>query len=128
MTGIAFSPPISVYTREQAIEAGVLVDARAGELADVTRQHFGPDMPVVMTAGVFQLIKRAVEHPRWHNDWNGVWHDILSISRLTMRRSMQAGDRRRFIVVITGTGRVRNHELHVAFDGEALTYMLPGED
>lgn len=116
---------ISVYTREQALEDGVLVDARIGEFAGLS--PVPAPVPVVMTRALFELIRRAVEHPRWANDYRGVWHDVLWMSRGAVRLAVERG-RAEFQVIITGTGRQRLHTLAVAFDGEAFTFMLEGED
>lgn len=126
-----FGPPISVYTREQAIDDGILVDARAGAFADMTRQHRVSRAPggVFMTASLFGLIERAVKAPRWLNDFRGVWHDVLTMADW-YRAPLRAVDRGRatFRVKITGTGRRSLHTLAVAWDGEAFTFMLPKED
>ena len=121
---------ISVYTRAQAIADGVLADASTGDLADVTRQHF-PGVHVAMTATVFALIEQAVASPKHANDWHGVWHDILWMSRVSPVQVWQGG--RLFRVIITGTGRKRLHTLkaiqHPDETGRpSLTIMLPDED
>lgn len=123
-----FGEPISVYTREQAIEDGVLVDAAVGDFAEVTEQHFGRDRGgVVMTAALFALIERAVNNKRAHNDFKGVWHDVLFMGRPAAVHAIQTGAIAGFKVIITGTGRKRLHMIYVAFDGEALTYGLQGD-
>lgn len=134
-----FGPPISVYTREQALEDGVLVDARAGDFAEVTAQYFPPAAgPVVMTRELFELIRRAVENERHCNDYAGVWHDVLWMSRGVVRVllgcSRAAVELGRplppplpFRVIITGAGRRRYHDLQVSID-EALTFAVFGED
>jgi len=120
---------ISTYTRRQAIEDGVLVDASVGDLAEVSRQHY--KHPVAMTAAVWGLIDRAVKHPKHCNDYKGVWHDILWMSRVCPTKKWATG--RLFLVIITGVGRKRNHTLKIECgpgdDGEpVLTIMLPEED
>ncbi len=121
---------ISVYTRAQAIADGVLADASTGDLAEVTRQHF-PAVHVAMTAAVFALIEQAVTSPKHSNDWRGVWHDILHMSRACPLRVWQGG--RLFRVIITGTGRKRLHTLKAVSHPDetgrpCLTIMLPEED
>jgi len=118
-----FGEPIHVYTREQAIEDGVLVDAKVGDFAEVTAQHFGADAgEVVMTASLFGLIERAVKNERHCNDFKGVWHDVLFMGRGAAVNAIKTGQTSGFQVIITGTGRKRIHTVYVAFDGEALTY------
>lgn len=125
---------ISVYTRAQAIADGVLVDARTGDLEDVSRQL--GTTPVVMTAALFSLIQKAVENKKHMNDWRGVWHDILWMSSGARRRLAARFDGSEitglFVVIITGTGRVRNHTLNVGLSLDETgrpcwTYMLATE-
>ena len=116
---------ISSYSRDDAIADGTLVSADTGDLDEVTRQHFG-GARVAMTPPVFALIEKAVAHPRWLNDWRGVWHDICGMSRLKNREGL-------FLVIITGTGRRRNHVLKRVdcpdMDGTpTVTFMLRDED
>ena len=116
---------ISTYTRDEAIGDGVLVSADIGDLEEVTRHHF-PQARVAMTPALFALIKKAVDHPRWLNDWRGVWHDITGMSRWRNRDGL-------FRVIITGTGRRRNYILKRVdcpdTDGvRTVTFMLRDED
>ena len=125
-----FGEVISSYSREQAIEDGVLVDGMVGDLAEVSRQHF--KYPVAMTAAVFELMEKAVNHPKWCNDFRGVWHDILWMSKMAKIRRIDA-TQHLFRVIITGTGRKRYHTLkivcHAGDNAEpVLTVMLPDED
>ena len=118
------------YTRAQAIEDGVLIDANIGDLAEVTRQHYR--CPVAMTASVFAMIEKAVNHPKHCNDWRGVWHDILLMSRRNIIRRFDATCHL-FQVTITGTGRRKLHTLkamcHPGDNAEpVITIMLPEED
>ena len=119
---------ISRYTREDGLAYGVLVDGQVGDFAEVSRQHFG-DKPVAMTAAVFSLIKRAVENQKWLNDYKGVWHDVLSMMAFYVRANVNArGNTVVFKVIITGTGRTRNHWLKATVDAEGLLISLPNED
>ena len=125
-----FGEAIYAYSRAQAIEDGVLIDATIGDLAEVSRQHF--KYPVAMTAAVFALMEKAVNHPRWCNDFKGVWHDILWMSKMGMMMRRDA-TQHLFRVIITGTGRRRNHTLKIVCGpGDntepVLTVMLPEED
>ncbi|MBN2209824.1 MAG: hypothetical protein JW709_00365 [Sedimentisphaerales bacterium] len=120
---------IYAYTRAQAIEDGVLIDATQGDFADISRQHY--KYPIAMTTAVYALIEKAVHHPRWCNDVKGVWHDILWMSRVAARSLDEST--RLFQVIITGTGRKRTHTLKIVCgpgdEGEpVLTVMLPNED
>ena len=125
-----FGDPISVYTRAQAIEDGILVDATIGDLAEVSRQHF--KYPIAMTAAVFGLMEKAVNHPKHCNDYKGVWHDICWMAIHNTKRRFDPTTHL-FEVIITGTGRKRLHMLKmVCGPGDnaepVLTIMLPEED
>ena len=125
-----YGEPIYVYTRAQAIEDGVLIDASACDLADLTREHY--KYPVAMTAAVWALIEKAVAHPKYCNDLEGVWHDVLWMSRKNITRRFDATSHL-FAVIITGTGRRRKHTLKAVCgpgdDAEpVVTIMLPDED
>jgi len=113
---------ISVYTREDAQNDGVLVDLMQGDLGDVCRQHY--KYPIACTASVWNIISAAVNNPKHCNDYAGVLHDILS---------PQGDDTRLFTVIITGVGRRKYHRFKIVCGpgdlGEpVLTIMLPDED
>ena len=125
-----FGAPISVYTRQQAIEDGVLIDMMQGEPGEVSRQHY--KYPIACTAGLFGLMRQAVEHPRWCNDYLGIWHDILTMSKSTYAKKLGRSTVL-FEVRITGTGCRCVHSLRlVVGPGDDLepviTIMLPDED
>ena len=111
---------IHTYTRDEAIADGVLISANLGDLDEISAQHF-PGVSVAMTPGVFALIEKGVDHPKWLNDWKGVWHDVCWMSRFGNSDGL-------FKVIITGTGRVRNHILKVIRNAEGVTFMLRHED
>lgn len=127
--------PIHVYTRQQAIEDGVLFDASSGDIAPVSLQHFGPKAHVAMTAALHDLIERAVENPRTWNDWRGVLHDVCWMSTVwqVKKEKTEFSQTVWFEVTIVGAGRKRKHLLkrHMQPDGEGgveITFMLPNED
>ena len=126
----SFADLIHTYTRAEAIADGVLIDAMQGDFAEVSRQHY--KYPIAMTAGVFDLIARAVANKRHCNDYKGVWHDILWMSRQNIVRRFDATCHL-FQVIITGAGRKRYHTLkamcHPGDNAEpVITVMLPEED
>ncbi len=128
MTLFTEADVISRYTREQALENGLLVDGQVGEFREVSRQHFGYK-PVTMTTAVFDLIKKAVENRKYLNDYKGVWHDVLSMMGFYVKANRNAtGNTVVFKVIITGTGRRRHHWLKAVMDGDGLVIMLPEED
>lgn len=124
-----FGPVIFSYTRAQAIEDGVLVDMMQDKLAEVCRQHY--KHPVAVTAAVFDIMQRAVENKRWCNDYAGILHDMLWMSRV--HRRMLDESTALFQVIITGAGRQRVFEFKLNVgpgdQGEpVITIMLPHED
>jgi hypothetical protein len=128
-----FGPPISVYTRADALADGVLVSAMEGDLLEVTCQHF--KFPVAMTAAVASIIDRAVTNPRHANDRRGVWHDICwmlsrKIAGLPRRSSVTELS---FTVIITGAGPGKYWTFKALMGGDddggaCLTILLPDED
>ena len=123
-----FGEVISVYTRAQAIEDGVLADMNAiEEVKEVTEQHFS--IPVAVTSSVWGMIEKAVENKKHCNDLKGVWHDLCWMSKV------YRGGKTNYLFpcIITGVGRKRNHTFKAVYghgdNGElTLTIMLPNED
>jgi len=125
---------IDTYSRQEAIEDGVLVDATVGDLAEVTRQHF--KVPVAMTAAVWDLVEKAVLNPRHGNDRKGVWHDICSVLRTTISRqpAETSSSELLFRVIVTGVHPTQTLQSLKAImgpdddGGPCLTILLPEED
>ena len=124
---------IYVYSRKQALEDGVQVDANIGELAEVTRQHF--KYPVYMTGAVYDLIERAVNNPKWMNDWKGVWHDICWMCRQASRRLRAGESVTRFKVIIRGAGKQSLYTMRAVCEAKdfddpqpVITIMMADED
>lgn len=120
---------ISAYTRAQAIEDGVLVDLMQDRLAEVARQHY--KHPIACTAAVWDIMQRAVENERHANDYAGVLHDMLWMSRVYKRPLDEHTVI--FRVKITGAGRKSLYDFKLAVGpGDELepviTIMLPEED
>ena len=120
---------ISRYTREQAIEDGVLVDLMQDEMEAVCRQHY--KYPVACTAAVFSIMQKAVDNPRWGNDYAGVLHDMLWMSR-THRQQLDPSTVL-FDVIIKGAGRQSIYRFKMVCgpgDDEepVMTIMLTNED
>jgi len=85
MTGFWDDAEISVYTRKQAIEDGVLID-----VSDTAREA-GFVVPVAVTAGVWGLVEPSeVEHDRWGQSEQGRLWDVLWMAMDAIRRSVQA--------------------------------------
>jgi len=124
-----FGEVIYAYTRKEALADGYQVKL-TDDLASLAREA-GWKYPVYLTSGVWGLIERAVASKSHCNDVNGVLWDIVYMARLG--RDV-APDTRIFDVIITGTGKKRNHQLYMQvgatdFDdpAPAITIMLPEE-
>ncbi len=120
---------ISSYSRLDAIEDGVLIDLMQGEMLDVCKQHF--KFPVACTSSVFVIMQKAVENKRWGNDYAGILHDMLHMSKV-YARTLNASTRL-FRVIIRGAGRQSNYDFKIVCGpGDnaepVLTIMLPDED
>lgn len=114
------------YTRKQAIEDGeqVLLDQK------LTREA-GYKYPVYLTRSVWNLVEMAVNNKKHCNDLEGVLWDILYMSIRNHTRRLDTSTYQ-FVVIITGTGRIRNHTMLVSCGptdidnpAPAITIMLP---
>lgn len=120
------APIISSYTRAQAIEDGFLVDL---DQFDGARGHF--KYPLACTAAVWAIIEKAVNNPKWANDYNGVIHDLCWMSKVHAKALDPTT--RLFGVIIRGAGRRSNYTFKIVCGpGDTaepvLTIMLPEED
>lgn len=80
-----FGPPISSYSRAQAIEDGVLADVT--EWASSKSGFIGGfSIPVAITADLFATIE-AIPARCSHEDIRGRAHDVLWMASLAVRRS-----------------------------------------
>ena len=121
-----FGDVISVYSRSQAIEDGFLIDLTQ---FPVCREHY--KYPIACTSTVWDIIERAVNNPKWCNDYVGVLHDILWMSRACASHINETTVL--FPVIITGAGKQKNYKLKmVCGPGDnaepVMTLMLPEED
>lgn len=126
-----FGEPISIYTRAQAIDDGFLVDFSNPEsdTADVCRQHF--KHPIACTLGVFEIMEKAVNNKRYCQDYAGILHDMLWMSKATGRKLSDSAVL--FTVIIQGAGRSKYHQFKLEVGpgdhGEpVITISLPDED
>lgn len=99
--------------RVEALRSGRLVGARLGRhgLDEVVRQHF--KIPVTVSDGVYDLMRRAVEGP-WRNDWKGLLHDILGMC-ITGGKDISP-TRREFTVIIWGVGNRRYYQMEARLE------------
>ena len=118
---------IFAYTAEDAVADGVLINAREGDIAEVTGQHIRAELPVFISHGLHSLIQTAVDNPHAYNDWRGVWHDVLTMWRHAVRRKPRDDCFIAFEVHITGAGPNDEHRIFAILDGAGLTFMLPSD-
>ena len=125
---------ISTYSRAQAIEDGVLVDLRAGELDELVRQA-GIRFPVACTAEVFSsCIDLTPAAKRAGNDIKGRCWDVLWMLRQAIRAARPGTTRITFkVAVVRERVRPTPTEL-VAVCGPGddmepvITIQFPGQD
>ena len=116
-----FGETIYSYSRNQAIEDGVLVDLSH---VDSIRQHW--KHPFACTSAVWSIIEEALDHAG--QDLAGICHDISTMAKLAVQDAREA-QQISFTVIIT----LRTHalKLHIGPGDTAapvLTLMLPYED
>ncbi len=124
-----FGDVIFSYSRAQAIEDGVLVDLGQDKMLEVCRQHY--KYPIACTAAVFGIMERAVANKKHCNDFAGVLHDMLWMSKVYKRQVDPTTVM--FRVKITGAGRKSVYDFKMVCgpgdDAEpVMTIMLPDED
>ena len=123
-----FGEIIYSYSRAQAIADGVLVDLSA-VAPEVCRQHYKYN--VACTSEVWGIIDQAVKNKKHCNDYNGVIHDMLWMSRV-YKRELTPSDIL-FQVKIKGAGRKSLFEFKMNCGpnddaSPCLTIMMPWED
>jgi hypothetical protein len=128
-----FRNPISVYTRRQAIEDGVLVDLMQSGTAGLVREG-GFRFPVAMTIGAFCAIVGEPDKPLpAGQDLKGrLWH-VLWMLKLAIKSSKPGNDRVSFSVnVWDGRRRTRVNLWSLGGPGDkaepVITIILEGED
>lgn len=126
-----FGEVIHSYTRQQAIEDAMLVDFTDPEsdTGDVCRQHY--KFPIACTYAVFEVMQKAVENPRYCNDYAGILHDMLWMSKAVGQKLDESTVL--FRVIIQGAGRSKYHTFKLQVgpgdQGEpVITISLPHED
>lgn len=119
------------YTAAEACADGHLVDALAlenQEAAEIFRR-LGGGAPVWMTTELRDAIQKAVDHPRHCNDWAGVCHDIVWMSRFalgvakTKAREVGIGECA-YRVIITGVNRRKYQVITLTLSGDGLTFGI----
>lgn len=124
---MTFGDPIHVYTREQAIEDGVLVDLTEWASAD-KGFHGGFTCPVAVTSALWNAIEAIPASLAGVADVRGRAHDVLWMASLAVRGMIRRGiEDRAFEAHLPFKGtRKRTQILRVSFDGnEGFTIGFP---
>jgi hypothetical protein len=117
-----YGEPISVYTRAQAIEDGILVDVT--EWASPNQMMGGFTCPVAFTKAVWAKIEKPSKSGE---DLRGRAHDILWMGGLAARRhqaEMFAGEHIPYRLKLAG----RFWNMHLVMDGDGILIGLADED
>lgn len=126
MTAEAFDwgEPISVYTREQAIEDGILV-----EVPEAIAREAGFKHPVALTIGLHAVLEARMGS----EDYTGRLWDVLSVGMMRFQLALRANRERfeqgdtRVDYRLTFSGHV--HDLYLTVNAvEGFTVLLRGED
>ena len=92
-----FGKPISIYTRRQAIEDGVLVDLMQPETMGLVREA-GFRFPVAMTIGAFSVTVSEPDKPLpAGQDLKGRLWDVLWMLKLAIKSSKTGNERVRLV-------------------------------
>jgi hypothetical protein len=119
---------ISRYTREQAIEDGVLVNMT--EWGSATGGFLGGfTCPVAFTRALWEAVEAIPESLVGIADVRGRAHDVLSIASLALRGAQERqGDWVTFDVMLPYRGtRQRKHRLYLILDRDGVTIGFPGD-
>ena len=120
-----FGDPISIYTRAQAIEDGVLVDV------SVTAREAGFRFPVAVTRTVWDGYVVPDSRARYYQDEMGRLWDILSVLRFYVNRG---GSEIHFpVTMIMKKAQRRNIPFKAVcgpgdYAEPVITIMMPDED
>ena len=111
-----FGEPIAVYTREQALADGVLIDVTPWA------QDTGFRVPVAFTAALWALV---ADHATAADSVRGRVHDVLMLAFLTVRQMIRRSETAMAFTVAIGA---QTHRLWLAFHPEeGFTIGLPAD-
>ena len=117
---------ISRYTREQAIEDGVLVDVSEWASAD-KGFHGGFTCPVVMTRALWNVVDIDARGTKSLQSMRGRAHDVVWMASLALRQALVKNrDRATFRLLLTN-GRKKTALLHAVADDDGVTVGFPGD-
>lgn len=122
--GFDWGEPISTYSREQAIEDGMLV-----AVPEAIAREAGYKHPVALTVG----LQAVLEAPSASEDYTGRLWDVLSVGMLHFLAAVRANRTRfeqgdtRVDYRLTFSGRT--HDVYLTVNPwEGFTILLRGED
>ena len=122
-------PVIYTYTRQQAIEDGVLIDI--SEKAKTV----GFNIPTVITQHLHSVLNDIPKSKQGIESYDARLGDVLYMAFLRVKAELQKGKEAEdylpftALVSIPKTGRPANQNLIVAFNGsEGFTIMDPADD
>ena len=114
-----FGPVIYAYSRQQAINDGVLVD-----VTDIAKEE-GFKVPVVLT----QAVHSSISHISHHEDLRGRMHDLFQMMHFASKRASAPIDTIWFKVKWGGKVHALWAKCHGGDAGEpVITVMEQGED
>ncbi len=135
-----FGEPISVYTREEALEDGQLVDVTAWASSGPEGMLGGFRCPVALTRPLWNVIDLADGDDDASEERNAAWrawargrgestrgraHDVLWMLSCAAVRNVDT-DRLRFSVLMTAADRRRHRlDLDAVIDGDGITVGFP---
>lgn len=121
-----FGEPISVYTREQGLEDGALVDVSQ------TAAEAGFKFPVALTAALWADINDIPDSKQGIQDVDGRLWDVLWMARGAVNRAGQSGDQVVYSLVMhVGRSTYYRVKAHIGPGDEGepvITLMRPQED
>lgn len=122
-----FGPVIYSYTREQAVDDGVLVDV------SYLAREVGITFPTAVTSAVWEQYVKVPPAVPWQDEQGRLW-DVLWMLRMAIQRSRKGADTILYkLLVQNEEGPAKEVELKgvcgLGDKGEpVLTIMLPNED
>lgn len=116
------------YTREDALEDGVLVDVT--EWASGSKGfHGGFVCPVAITRALWDAIEAIPASLKGAADVRGRAHDVLFLASLALKGALASDhESAGFVVILPSAGtRQRNRRLRVVVDGDGVTIGFPDD-
>ncbi len=124
-----FGEPISVYTREQAIEDGMLVDVSRWAGPDQMRPAYL--VPVCFTRRLWERVDVDGDEA-WQvrmrargQDTRGRAHDVLWMAMLALRTGREDVC---LMVILPGPDRISRVQLRAVVDGDGVTIGLADDE